>query len=220
MKVLNKITPVAFATAMAISGMTVLPLSASAAGMSSDLAINSMYLWRGLDQSGGPSVSGSIGYDFGNGFSIGTWASSEATSNMELDLYGGYKGAVGKFGYGLSYATYLYPENAKSISDSSVTEYVVNLSYADFTLDTFINADAAKNNSYMYYSLGYAMGKVGFHYGITSSSAAAEQYSDLNVSFEVAKNLKWTISSASGNKIDATPKAKDPLVVLSYSVPL
>ena len=219
MKALKKLTPVAMATAMAITGMVGVPTIANA-GASSDLTISNMYLWRGLDISGGPEVAGSLGYDFGNGFSVGTWASSEATNNLEVDLYGSYAGKVGDFGYSLGAVSYQYPENTASLSNSDSSEYVLGASYKDLSLTAYINTDSTASGNYKYYSLDYSLGKVGLHYGTTTEDNSANKYSDFNVSYAVTDSLTWTVSKATGNKVDANPALKDPLVVLTYSVPL
>lgn len=229
MKALKKLTPVAMATAMAISTMAATPGVASAE-MSYGLAISNMYFWRGLDISGGqPAVSGNIDYDFGNGFSVGTWASSESSSvsgtstkgNLEVDLYGSYAGTVGDFGYSVGYATYQYPENSASLSDSDVNEYILSASYKDLSLTAYINADnKSEGDNYKYYSLDYSIGKVGLHVGKSTQDTKASEYTDYNVSYALTDNLTWTLSKATGNKVDGDATLKDPLVVLSYSVPL
>lgn len=214
-----KLSSLALATSLAF-GAVAMPTTASAGEMSADLAISSMYLWRGLDISGGPAVSGSINYDFGNGFSVGTWASSESTANLEVDLYGSYEGSVGDFGYSLGYASYQYPQAPADLSDSDIAEYIVGLSYKDLGFTAYIDTDSDASGSYKYYSLDYEMGKWGLHYGMTSNDDPAAEYTDVNFSYAVTDALTWTVSKASGDKVDADPTLKDPLVVLTYSVPL
>jgi uncharacterized protein (TIGR02001 family) len=208
------------ATALGISTMAMTPSIASAE-VSYGLAVSNMYFWRGLDISGVPQVSGNIDYDFGNGFSVGTWASSESNGNQEVDLYGSYAGSVGDFGYSVGYAAYYYPQNTASLSDSDVTEWIVGLSFKDLSLTAYINAqNESEGDNYKYYSLDYSIGKVGLHYGMSTQDTASKEYTDVNVSYALTDNLTWTISKASGDKVDANPALKDPLVVLSYSVPL
>ncbi len=221
MKALKKLTPVAMATAMAITGMAAAPGVASA-GVSYGLAVSNMYFWRGLDISGGaPAVSGNIDYDFGNGFSVGTWASNEKGKNEEVDLYGSYAGTAGDFGYSVGYAKYTYPENSASISDSDVNEYILKGSYKDLSLTAYINADKKSvGDNYKYYSLDYSMGKIGFHIGKSTQDTKSSEYTDYNVSYALTDNLTWTLSKATGNKVDGDATLKDPLVVLTYSVPL
>ena len=221
MKALKKLTPVAMATAMALSTMAATP-SVASAGVSYGLAISNMYFWRGLDISNGaPTVSGNIDYDFGNGFSVGTWASNESGKNEEVDLYGSYAGTVGDFGYSVGYASYQYPEKAAALGDSDASEYVLKGSYKGLSLTAYINADnKSQGDNYKYYSLDYSIGKVGLHVGKSTQDTKASEYTDYNVSYALTDNLTWTVSKATGNKVDGDATLKDPLVVISYSIPL
>lgn len=215
-----KLSSLALTGALAIGSVAV-PTVASAE-LSSDLSISSMYLWRGQDVSAGnPAVSSSITYDFGNGFSVGTWASSEgASGSYEVDLLATYAGTVGEFGYSLGVADYLYPQDPASLTDSDISEYILSGSYMDFSLTAYINTNQSDNDDYKYYSLDYSLGKVGLHYGMTSVGTSANEYSDINVSYALTDNLSWTISKAMGNLIDANPTMEDPLIMIGYSVPL
>ena len=219
MKTLKKLTPVAMATAMAITSMAATPGVASAE-VSYGLAVSNMYFWRGLDLSGDAQLSGNIDYDFGNGFSVGTWASSEAEGNEEVDIYASYAGKIGDFGYSIGAANYYYPQKTGTLSETDASEYILSASYKDLSLTAYINTDSTASGSYKYYSLDYSIGKVGLHYGMSTEDTAANEYNDVNVSYALNDNLTWTISKASGDKVDANPKLKDPLVVLTYSFPL
>lgn len=215
-----KMTTIAVASAMAMGTLAV-PTTASAE-ISYDLALSSMYLWRGQDVSAGnPTVSGSIGYDVGGGFSVGTWVSSEgASGSYELDLYAQYAGKVGDFGYSVGYANYFYPQVAASLTNSDISEYILGVTYADFGFTAYIDTDSTASNGYSYYSFDYSMDKLGFHYGMTNSDISANEYSDFNISYSLTDDLTWTVSKASGNLVDANATMKDPLVVISYNVPL
>src|SRR5262245_15067645 len=97
MKTLSKGLLAAVAGLLGASALT----PAVAEGLSANGALVTSYVWRGLDQSADqPAVQGGVDYDFGNGFAIGTWASSidfrdapyggGSDSPAELDLYGSY----------------------------------------------------------------------------------------------------------------------------------
>ena len=215
-----KLSSLALTGALTI-GAVAMP-SVASAELSSDLTISSMYLWRGQDVSANnPAVSSSITYDFGNGFSVGTWASSEgASGSYEIDLLASYAGTVGDFGYSIGAADYLYPQSALSLTDSDISEYILSGSYMDFSITAYINTNQSGNDDYKYYSLDYSMGKIGLHYGMTSVGTSANEYSDINVSYALTDTLSWTVSKAMGNLIDANPTMEDPLVMISYGVPL
>ena len=202
-------------------GAAAMPSIASAE-LSYDLSISSMYLFRGVDLSQNkPAVSSTIEYDFGNGFSAGTWASSEgASGSYEIDLYASYEGTAGDFGYSVGFVDYLYPQDPASLTDSDLSEYILSGSYKDFSLTAYINTNQSANDDYKYYSLDYSMGKIGLHYGMTSVGTSADEYSDINVSYALTDSLSWTVSKAMGNAVDADPTMEDPLVAITYGVPL
>lgn len=202
-------------------GAAVIPSIASAE-LSYDLTVSSMYLFRGVDLSQNkPAVSSTVAYDFGNGFSAGTWASSEGVSgSYEIDLYASYEGTAGEFGYSLGFVEYLYPQDPASLTKSDLSEYILGGSYKDFSFTAYINTKQSDNDDYKYYSLDYSMDKIGLHYGMTSVGTSADKYSDINVSYALTDDLSWTVSKAMGNAVDADPTMKDPLVMISYGVPL
>ena len=75
MKLINKLTPVALATAMALGSLAA-PLAAQA-DVSSSATISSMYLWRGQDiSSSAPVLSGDITYNHSSGAYASLWISS------------------------------------------------------------------------------------------------------------------------------------------------
>ena len=91
-----------------------------------NVGLYSQYVFRGISQTNEkPAVQG--GFDLGHksGFYVGTWASNDqldlrwlpghlaaasASSSMEWDFYGGYKGSLpADFGYDLGVLYYWYP---------------------------------------------------------------------------------------------------------------
>ena len=97
-----------------------------------NVGIFSQYIFRGLQQTDGdPALQGGFDYAHSSGFYVGTWGSNiswlrenfttftggapfvQGTYNrggsLELDFYGGYKGAVGDFGYDIGTLYYWYP---------------------------------------------------------------------------------------------------------------
>ena len=90
-----------------------------------NVGLYSQYVFRGISQTNEkPAVQG--GFDLGHksGFYVGTWASNiswistdirsphrrRASSSMEWDFYGGYKGSLpADFGYDLGVLYYWYP---------------------------------------------------------------------------------------------------------------
>ncbi len=93
--------------------------STEASPFTANVALTSDYRYRGISQNNGkPAVQG--GFDFASGpFYIGTWGSNvswlsdggggSVSSSVELDLYGGYKGAIGSIEYDVGGLFYYYP---------------------------------------------------------------------------------------------------------------
>jgi len=248
MRSLKSLTPVIAASVMTVSGLTATNIAQ--AEVSSDLTISSMYLWRGLDISDGkPAVSSTVQYDDASGFFVGSWFSSEGMpayttsfsadttgdgsfdtagdiaidgtngTSYEVDLYLGYSGKVEDFGYTVGYYMYLYPEAAGSISDSDIKEYMLGASYKDFSFSAYINAESSDSDSYKYYSFDYTLDKIGLHYGLTSVDKG-DGYNDIKISYALTDALSWSLSKASGDAIESNGPQSDPLIMVSYSVPL
>ena len=96
------------------------PVAASAAdGLSYNVGAVTDYRYRGLSQSRlEPALQGGADFTRG-GFYAGAWAStikwikdSGGDGNVEIDLYGGYKGSVNKdLSFDVGVLTYQYPGN-------------------------------------------------------------------------------------------------------------
>ncbi|HGG61021.1 MAG TPA: hypothetical protein ENK26_14075 [Gammaproteobacteria bacterium] len=135
-------------------------LSANAqAGVEGNIGVASNYIWRGVTQTQDQAaISGGLDYSNDSGFYLGTWASNvdfgaDATdAGYELDLYGGYGGEVGGFGYDVGYILYAYP----SLDDSNFSEVYLNTGIAGFALGVSYQVDAdSTDENYLYLSLGY-----------------------------------------------------------------
>jgi len=141
-----------------------------------DLAFNvgavTDYRYRGISQSRAkPALQGGVDYSSGP-FYVGAWASSikwikdipPGDASIEIDLYGGIKGALTKeLGYDVGVLTYQYPSNKLNPS-ANTTEIYGALSYGPATLkyshavtDTFANTDS-KNSYYLDLSAGLDLG--------------------------------------------------------------
>src|SRR5690606_25711354 len=106
-------------------------------------SLASQYIFRGLKQTNGePAVQGGFDYAHANGLYAGTWASNVswlrdsgaymAGGSGEFDLYGGYKGEIGKSGvsYDVGALYYFYPgDPAPGLVDADTLELYASLSY-------------------------------------------------------------------------------------------
>jgi uncharacterized protein (TIGR02001 family) len=80
--------------------------------LSGNMSLASSYVWRGIDQnSNSPALQGGLDLAHESGLYVGTWASnvSNANSNLELDLYGGYATELAGIGVDVGYLAYMYP---------------------------------------------------------------------------------------------------------------
>ncbi len=147
--------------ALATAAATAVPTLAQA-----QLAFNvgavTDYRYRGISQSSlKPALQGGVDYTMG-AFYVGAWGSTikwlkdlNSDGNIEIDLYGGYKGEITKgLGYDVGLLTYVYPSNDLSPS-ANTTEIYGALTYGPATLkyshaltDTFGNPDS-KNSFYL-----------------------------------------------------------------------
>ncbi|MDP1690607.1 MAG: TorF family putative porin [Burkholderiaceae bacterium] len=129
------------------------------------------YRYRGISQTRlKPAVQ--AGVDYSNGpFYLGAWASNikwikdfGGNADIEIDLYGGYKGAITKeLGFDVGVLTYQYPSNRLNPS-ANTTELYGALTYGPATLkyshaltNTFANPDS-KNSYYLDLSAGFDLG--------------------------------------------------------------
>jgi uncharacterized protein (TIGR02001 family) len=118
-----KKTVLAGLTAAALgSGLAQAAEPASPHTITGNVGIFSQYIFRGLTQTDtSPALQGGLDYAHSGGFYAGTWGSNiswirdygfyQGGASLELDIYGGYKGTIGKsdFGYDVGLLYYWYP---------------------------------------------------------------------------------------------------------------
>jgi uncharacterized protein (TIGR02001 family) len=129
------------------------------------------YRYRGISQTRvKPALQGGIDYSNG-GFYLGTWASTikwvkdgGGDSDVEIDLYGGYKGSLTKeVGYDVGVLTYIYPDNGFSPSADTTEIYgaltfgPATLKYSHAVTNLFGFPDS-KNSYYLDLSASFELG--------------------------------------------------------------
>lgn len=121
---------------------------AAASPLSFNVGVVSDYLFRGVSQThGDPAISAGVDYAFASGFYVGAWASTITwvkdaynDGTTEVDLYGGYKGAIpnADLTYDLGVIAYTYPGRGDAISgvnaNPNTTELYAALGYKWLTL--------------------------------------------------------------------------------------
>jgi uncharacterized protein (TIGR02001 family) len=115
------LTPLMLAMAFASAGSAMAQTAPAApeSSLSFNVGAVSDYRYRGISQSRlDPAVQGGADYADKSGFYLGVWGSSikwikdaGGDSNMEVDIYGGYKFTVGDIGYDLGFLRYEYSGN-------------------------------------------------------------------------------------------------------------
>jgi len=222
------------------AALTFAPATTQAGEVSYNAAVSNMYLWRGINISNpSPAVFGGIDYAADSGLYVGTWTSSEGAfdGSAEVDLYGGFSGSAGDFGYDIGYAAYLYPYASKDMftfsADSSgngsmLADYIVGLSFKDLSFTAYINAETGDAGNNKYLTLDYAIGKFGLHGGINMNDNSADEYTEFNVSYAATDSLTFTLSKAQGDGVKSivgglganADGGENPVLQVTYALPI
>lgn len=113
--------------------------AAPAPALTANVGVVSDYIFRGISQSQHqPALQAGVDYAHSSGLYIGAWGSSiewtdrkdlqvQKGNRVELDLYGGYKGAIGDFGYDVGAIRYFYPgqfQGAAGVTANTTEAYI------------------------------------------------------------------------------------------------
>ena len=150
-----------------------------ASSLSFNVGAVSDYRYRGISQSRKEAaLQGGVDYADKSGFYVGAWGSTikwitdtagVTSGNTELDLYGGYKGAVGDVAYDVGFLRYEYPSNTYKNATAggvnantnevygAVTYGVVTAKYSHAISDIFGNINS-KNSYYLDLSAALDLG--------------------------------------------------------------
>lgn len=214
-----------------LAGLIVAPAGAMAAEpppsphtITANVGIYSNYIFRGISQTGGDvALQGGIDYTHSSGFYLGTWGSNVGwiedyqgygSGNVEIDVYGGYRGAFGSSGvtYDLGAIQYIYPgkryNSATAITavDADTTEIYVGLGWKWFTAkysyyisDEVFGFPNADGSDYLDISASVPIGEtgltVGAHWGTFQfDNNSAQDYDDWKISlaYDLGKLSKVT----------------------------
>jgi uncharacterized protein (TIGR02001 family) len=128
----------------------------AAKNFSTTIWLTTDYMFRGISNSDGPAIQGSLDWTY-NGFYLGAWASNTefSDSNFEIDYYGGYKWTWADIGFNVGGIYYTYPGEHKHLSegfdpgsvlgpDADYFEALIGASY------TFTNAPLAPSIGIQY----------------------------------------------------------------------
>ena len=141
------------------------PAAEPAPPFSVNVGLATSYIYRGLNQSDyKPALQIGADYAHSSGFYVGVWASSIrwvkdfglGTSNVETDLYAGYKGEAGPVSYDVGVLQYVYNGSVtKGSVRANTTELYVagtvkmfTLKYSHVVSNAIFGVDKAKNSGY------------------------------------------------------------------------
>ena len=159
--------------ALAVSSLASVAQAQTApeSSLSYNAGVVSDYRYRGISQSRlEPALQGGVDYADKSGFYVGAWGSTikwikdaNGDANVELDLYGGYKGAVGDVAYDVGFLRYQYPSNNLPIS-ANTNEIYGAVTYGLFTakyshaVSNLFGFEDSKNSYYLDLSAAMDLG--------------------------------------------------------------
>ncbi len=188
---------------------------APAPAVVANMTLTTQYISRGFQQTWGkPALQGGLDYAHTNGFSVGTWMSNVSgkmieNGSLEWDLYGGYSGTAGDFGYSVIMLYYLYP--GAEISSSKVKydygELSFGMTYKMFTAKynhtytkDFFGFTDARGTGYLDLGANFDLGS-GFglqtHFGMGRVKNWSDyDWKDYRVAVTKAIDGGWTATAA------------------------
>lgn len=185
---------------LAVAGALASPVAVmaeEASPLSFNVGVVSDYLFRGVSQTHGkPAIQGGVDYAFSNGLYVGAWASSitwvddaYGKGNLEVDLYGGYKGTIAEdLGYDIGLIAYNYPGHGGAIrgvnANPNTTEAYVALTYKWLT----VKYSNAISSHFIGWQGGPAFNK----------STRGSDYLELNASYDLGDG--WGIAGHVGHQ--------------------
>ena len=191
---------------------------ARAGDLTSTVTATSDYDWRGITQTAeDPALQASIDYAFGNGFSLGAWASNVdfgpgTDSNVELDLYGAYaKSYDNGFNWTVGFTDYTYPSG----DDIEFLEVFGGVGYKNLSAKYWYSDDYGNSGMSAYYlEANYTQPlprdfSLGFHVATTGGDAwkaAGGGYEDYAISLSkpvgrFTASLKYAASDGFSDRV-------------------
>ncbi len=186
-----------------------------------NVGLFSQYVFRGISQTNEDiALQGGFDYSHASGFYIGTWGSNISwltdssavtgynSSSLELDVYGGYRGAFGDSGvtYDVGLLQYIYPGDR-----------VAGAVKAD-TLEAYV----AVGWKFLSAKYSYSMGDT---FGVNNSSGT--WYLDLQANYPITESLTLNLhygiqefkGSNGGVSNDSQASYEDWKIGASYALP-
>lgn len=202
----------------AAAAVLVTGTGAAHAAITGNAGVVSQYIFRGAVEDGRTAFQGGLDYDHDSGFYAGTWFSTLDYSqepgnpdNNEVDLYAGYSGSAGDFGYDVGLLYFYYtgsgeaPGSEVEDADANVPEAYVSSSYGPVGLSVnYALDDATWTNA------GDTYINLSFEYGLPSDFTFAAD-AGYYVYTKDGEFIAETADSEDGGFRDATLSLSHPL---------
>jgi len=214
------ISPLMFAMSLAVAGSALAQTAPAApeSTLSFNVGATSDYRYRGISQSRlEPALQGGADYADKSGAYIGVWGSgikwikdNLGKSNTEVDIYGGYKFAVGDLAYDVGFLRYEYSGNKLEVNPyyvnanttelyGAVTAGPATLKYSRSTGNLF-GTPNSKGSSYLDLTATFDLGE-GYsfapHLGYQAVKGAGNGiYSYTDYALTVGKDLGNGLSAS------------------------
>jgi len=212
----KSILSAAVAAALLVPGLAA--AQAAASPITGNMSLVSDYRFRGLTQTfEEPALQGGFDYAHSSGIYLGNWNSSIsdnffAGSPLEMDFYGGYKGAAGPLGYDVGVLYYYYPgSNLAGVGTIDNLEVYAGASWKFLSLkyfhavSDFFGAPNTDGSNYVDFSAAFDLGQgwgVNGHIGHQKvKNASALDYTDYKIG--VTKDVSGWVFGASFIDTDA-----------------
>jgi uncharacterized protein (TIGR02001 family) len=211
----KSILSAAVAAALLVPGFAA---AQAASPITGNMSLVSDYRFRGLTQTfEEPALQGGFDYAHSSGIYLGNWNSSisdnfYAGSPLEMDFYGGYKGAAGPLGYDVGVLYYYYPgSNLAGVGTIDNLEVYAGVSWKFLSLkyfhavSDFFGAPNTDGSNYIDLSATWDLGQgwgVNGHVGHQKvKNASALDYTDYKIG--VTKDVSGWLFGASFIDTDA-----------------
>ncbi len=164
--------------------------------LTANLGLFSSYRFRGIDQTfGKPALQGGFDYAHASGFYLGNWNSNVnsgagyPSGNLEMDFYGGWKGAWGDWGLDVGAIYYYYPG-----TDAPLAAPITNAKTTSVNTGSVDNKEVYLGVSWKFLSLKYYHA-VDDYFGVPHTSGSG--YVDLSASYDLGDG--WGINGHLGH---------------------
>ena len=174
----------------AIAVASLATATAAQAELSASVAVDSSYIYRGIELDGSSTASATVEYNVA-GFTLGAWiADANESGFVETDLSVAYTAAVAGHDITLSFVDYSYDFDGDTPADDAGEQEVtvatsvsgLGISYTDGTAD-----DGANETDYSIIALDYTLGNTNVLLANVNSDADDADYSYFEISASVGQ---------------------------------